>query len=299
LAPAFALTYLERGACYALAEDSTSAIADFDRAIALLAPCLEQAIAYCNRGCAYDALGDFQAALADIRRAIETAPEFTPAYAERERVQARAKSAGVELRALPAMKPDPEVAAQYCEQGWADDARDALVDALVHFGRAIDCCPNYANAYYGRGVVNCKLGRHEHAIEDLNRALDLEPKFPAALAERGLANVELGNFRKGMRDYNRAIAIDDTYAMAHVNKGSAYALQSRWTEAVACLDEGIKLDPEIPEAYFNRAAALDQLQEYQRSLEDLRVYLRLQPDGPLADSVRERLPELEERLKRQ
>lgn len=297
LAPAFGLAYLERGGCFGLKEDNDAAIADFDKAIALLPPGPEQAIAYCNRGSAYAALGHYQAALADIGKAIQIAPEFTPAYTEREKVQKRALDAesDASTKSLPEQYL-PLTTEQYCERAWADCESNDLVRAFVYFSRAVEQSPYYHNAYYGRGVVNAKLRRYEQAAADLNKALELQPRFPAALAQRGLVHVETGDYEQGMRDYNKATEVDPTYAIAHINKGSLYALQEKWSDALDCLDEGIRLGP-TPEAYFNRAAVCEQLGEYQRAIEDLRVFLQLRPHDRLAENARQRLKELEEKRK--
>lgn len=293
IAPVFPLLYLERGNCFVLKGDYYTAITDFDRAVALLPDGIDRAMAYLNRAGTCERLGDLQNALADINRALDTAPEFTPAYGERESIQAKIRSSGqneqlTSERVIEATK-------FFYQHATAAHDKNNLVDALALYSRAIEFSGQYPSIYYGRGVVNAKMQRYQEALIDLNKAIELKPQFPAALAERGLVHVELCNDSQAMQDYDSAIEIDPTYAIAHINKGSLLALQERWKDALKSLDEGIKLKPS-PEAYFNRAACCEKLGDYHCAIHNLRSYLLLQPNNSLTDDINRRLRELEEKL---
>jgi tetratricopeptide (TPR) repeat protein len=294
IAPAFPLLYLERGNCFVLKRDYYTAITDYDRAVALLPDGIERAMAYLNRAGTCERLGDLQNALADINRALDTAPEFTPAYGERERVQAEIRSLGQneQLTSEQVIKATK----YFYHHATAAHDKNNLVDALALYSRAVEFSGRQPSIYYARGVVNAKLRRYQQALIDLNKAIELKPQFPAALAERGLVYVELRNDSQAMQDYDSAIEIDPTYALAHINKGSLLALQEKWKDALKSLDEGIKLRPS-PEAYFNRAASYEKLGDYRCAIDNLRTYLLLQPNNSLTDSINSRLRELEEKLK--
>ncbi len=112
-----------------------------------------------------------------------------------------------------------ESSASLLAEGWARDARGDLNGANEAFSRSSERGSN-ASAYYGRGVVRCKLRSYRAAVADLSRALKVRPRFAAALTERGLAYAESGEVEKAIQDYDAAIAIDPSYGWAHENKGA-------------------------------------------------------------------------------
>ena len=58
--------------------------------------------------------------------------------------------------------------------------------AIEDYDTAINLDPNYADAYYGRGLAYGQLGRVDEAIADLARASELG--VDASLIERVLAS---------------------------------------------------------------------------------------------------------------
>ena len=49
--------------------------------------------------------------------------------------------------------------------------------AIVDWDQAIELNPEYAEAYYVRGVVKHKLGDHDGAEADRKQAIELNPAF--------------------------------------------------------------------------------------------------------------------------
>ena len=73
--------------------------------------------------------------------------------------------------------------------GAADEGLPWLETALLYD-------PNYARAFYTRGMVNVMAGRAEEAIDDMKSAESLSPLDPLLaplLGGRGLAQLQLGH----------------------------------------------------------------------------------------------------------
>ncbi len=295
LAPAFALAYGERGLCYASQGDHRNAIAEYDKAVALLSPGIDQAVAYHNRGVARDQLGDPVSALADFDKAIEIAPELAPAHQEKERVEALL-SRGEDDRGT---RPEPStddvaIVEQLLERGWAASETNDLVTALVAFGQALERDPDNPNAYYARGLTNNKLHRIEEAIADLNRGLDLEPRSPGYLTERGLALHYSGQPESALVDYEAALELDPSYAPGHYNKGFTLTELGRLREALPCFDVAVKLDPRMVDFRAARGEIFKILGDLARAREDLSLCLKLNPDHPKSAGIRDLLKAIEE-----
>ena len=186
---------------------------------------------------------------------------------------------------------DEKIAA-LLEVAWGRDAVGDLESALEAFGKAIERGPN-AGAYYGRGVVRCKLRDYPAAIADLCRAIEMRPRFPAAFTERGLAHVESGDVEKGIQDYDTAIAIDPSYGVAHENKGAACLMLERWAEAVPHLDIALRLSPSQAIARYHRGIAHEMLGDLSRAIRDFQDSVQSDPRGPMAPHAEGRLHALQ------
>src|SRR5688572_17734796 len=154
LAPTFGHAYVNRGVCFRSLSDAdyTSAVADFDRAVALMAAGVERAIAYANRAGTFESAGDLSAALADYSRAAKMGPQlsFTGEGLERVRAKVGAKSVEVECSPDEAKRR----AEAFMAEGWQRSRRGDVVGALAAFQKAIEQSP-LADAFYGRGVASC------------------------------------------------------------------------------------------------------------------------------------------------
>jgi tetratricopeptide (TPR) repeat protein len=80
--------------------------------------------------------------------------------------------------------------------------------AIEHFDRAIDACPNFAEAYNQRGLANYLMERYEQSIPDCRRAVELMPCHFGALAGMGHCYAHLGRTRDAIEAYERALAVN-------------------------------------------------------------------------------------------
>lgn len=293
LVPNFVKAYVNRGVCFLgrKTPDHAAAIADFDRACALLPEGSERAMGgYANRANAHELAGDLDSALEDYTRAVEMA-RFDGAQERIERVRGKiaARGAQPERRTRSARSLEAE--------GWRHKADGDSIGALAAFHKAVDFEAS-PDALYGRGVMNCILRRYPEAIADLTLAIELHPRFPAALTERGLAYVKLGEIDRGIADYDAALGIDPAEPVAYINKGSALCLQDRWTDGLRVLDLALRLDPEHPDAIYNRAGARETLGESAGAARDLEAYLMRVTTGPNVAHAQKRLDKLRARIGR-
>jgi tetratricopeptide (TPR) repeat protein len=133
-----ASAFNRRGHAYVALGDTTHAIADFDRAIALDPKNIQ---AYYNRGVAYFSIRQSDRAIADLDQAIKLDPNNTYAFTNRGVVHAEA-------------------------------GRHAL--ALRDFDQAISLDPTNANALYDRGLVKRMTGDVGGGDADIARARQID-----------------------------------------------------------------------------------------------------------------------------
>jgi tetratricopeptide (TPR) repeat protein len=63
---------------------------------------------------------------------------------------------------------------------------------------------------------------YQNAIRSYDRAIEINPNYADAYYNRGLAYKNLKDYQNAIRSYDRAIEIDPNYANAYCNRGSAY-----------------------------------------------------------------------------
>ena len=69
-----------------------------------------------------------------------------------------------------------------------DDLKD-YNGAIADYTKAIELNPNYANAYYNRGISKHNLKDYNGAISDYNKAIEIDPNYANAYYNRGFQNI--------------------------------------------------------------------------------------------------------------
>lgn len=134
--------------------------------------------------------------------------------------------------------------------------------AIQDFSRVIEINPNFAEAYYGRGLANFDLGNREEAIADYTQALAINPNYIDAYLGRGIAKFAVGDILGTIADANQIITINSNYAPAYKLLGNAYRQQNNQADAIANFKRGAELYLEQKDA-VNCRKCLDNLKQLQ------------------------------------
>jgi protein O-mannosyl-transferase len=154
--------------------------------------------------------------------------------------------------------------------------------AIAQIRRALAIDPNYAEAHNNLGIALSQSGRMDEAIAEYRKALEISPGY--AEAHNNLGNV-LG--RRGHRDeaiahYQQALEIFPGYAEAHNNLGNALLQDGRVTEAIAHFRRALELRPSSTTVHNNLAAALLKNGEARQALAHYEASAEIQPNNPTA-----------------
>jgi len=162
-----------------------------------------------------------------------------------------------------AISLNPQYAQAYYNRGLAKKALGQYEQAIAAYDKAIDLNPQDLKAHYNRGTAKAKLGQRQEAAADFHKAIGLNPQDQDAEAyyNRGNANAELGHHQEAIVDYDKAIGLNPKFAKAHNNLGVAKVALGQYKAAVVDFGNAIDLNQQYAKAYKNRGftkAALGQ-----------------------------------------
>jgi tetratricopeptide (TPR) repeat protein len=140
--------------------------------------------------------------------------------------------------------------------------------AIQCYDKAIEIDPNYADAWYNKGVTLYRLGKHnDEAIQCYDKAIEIDPNYADAWYNKGVTLYRLGKHNdEAIQCYDKAIEIDPHYIKAWYNKGLALSISGKYKEAIHCYDQVIAIDPNSSKAWNNKGNALDDLGKYDEAI---------------------------------
>jgi lipoprotein NlpI len=156
--------------------------------------------------------------------------------------------------------------------------------AIGDYTEVIRSDPNYAAAYYNRGLAYATKGDYDKAIGDNTEVIRSDPNYAAAYCNRGLAYATKGDYDKAISDYTEVIRLDPNYTAAYYNRGIAYgdATIGEYDKAISDYTEVIRLNPNYALAYYNRGFGCGIKGDYDKAISDYTEAIRLDPDYALA-----------------
>ncbi len=149
------------------------------------------------------------------------------------------------------------------------------IDAL---SEAAQIDPEWAEAWFERGVQRADLARHAEAIEDFSRAITLDPAFAYAYYRRadsyrdGLEQLDLAR-----PDYRKVVELDPESEHGHSAQGILLWLDGKYAEAIPWFDRSLEINPRQPYILHNRATCRLVAGDYPRAIEDWTRALELLP----------------------
>jgi tetratricopeptide (TPR) repeat protein len=174
--------------------------------------------------------------------------------------------------AAPAVHEQELTAQQWFERGFAAANID---DQLRFYTEAIRLEPDYALAFYDRGVARDEKGDLEGALQDYGEAIRLKPGYADALNNRGTARYAKGDLKGALQDYNEAIRLRPDFAEAFANRGDVRRDKGDLEGALQDCNEAVRLKPDYALAFYNRSIARRDKGDLEGALQDHNEAIRL------------------------
>jgi tetratricopeptide (TPR) repeat protein len=174
------------------------------------------------------------------------------------------------------------------EKGLGSLAKKDLPASLSHFTKAVQTFPDFYEAYYHLGVAETRLGRLDEAMQAFQKAIDLS-RGKHAWAEFGVGYVLYleGKAEEAVTIIRKGLELDGSSADGYLVLGMALLRVNRLDEAERSAREALLRNPNFAQAYVVLADVYGRRHEYGAQLQDLDAYLKLEPNGPEGEQVRQ------------
>jgi tetratricopeptide (TPR) repeat protein/proteasome lid subunit RPN8/RPN11 len=176
-----------------------------------------------------------------------------------------------------AMRLNPNYADAFFNRGITHVENGELDNAIDDYSQAIRINPNYAKAHHNRAMAYAAKKDYDKAIEGYTEAIRLDPELASAFVSRGAVYDAMQDHDKAIGDYSEAIRLNPTYRVAHNNRGCAYAEKKEYDEAIHHFDEAIRLNARLVSAYVARGRAWQAKGQLDRANKDYAKAILLDP----------------------
>ena len=167
--------------------------------------------------------------------------------------------------------------------------------AIEQLKLAIKEYPSFTLAFNELGVQYLKLNQLENADEAFQAALKIDPDAFAALINRGIANVMMKRYGEAVPVLRKALKKNDQSAVGHYFLGQALANLGLFEDAEKELLASLELGKEeMKEAHRLLAIIYASRGAKKQAADELEAYLKLAPDTPDAEKLRDKIRQLKE-----
>ncbi|GAB1297456.1 Probable UDP-N-acetylglucosamine--peptide N-acetylglucosaminyltransferase SPINDLY [Apodemus speciosus] len=148
--------------------------------------------------------------------------------------------------------------------------------AFESFTKAVKANPEFAEAFYHRGLCKVKLNK-QNSILDFNRALTLNPKHYQAYLSRVAYYGLKGRYSKAILNCNEAIRLYPESVRAYICRGVLKYYNRNYKLGIIDLSTAVNMDKNSYTAFYNRALCYTKTGEHQMALRDYGIVLLLDP----------------------
>uniref|UniRef100_A0A8C6W6P1 Tetratricopeptide repeat domain 6 n=1 Tax=Nannospalax galili TaxID=1026970 RepID=A0A8C6W6P1_NANGA len=156
----------------------------------------------------------------------------------------------------------------YMEEG-------SLQMAFDSFTKSVKANPEFAEAFYQRGLCKIKLNR-DNSILDFNRAITLNPKHYQSYLSRVAYYGLKGRYSKAILNCNEAIRLYPESVHAYICRGVLKYYNKSYKLAITDLTTAINMDKNSYIAFYNRALCYTKIRELEMALRDYGIVLLLE-----------------------
>jgi len=116
-------------------------------------------------------------------------------------------------------------------------------EAMTSFDRATMANPNYAQAYYEKGVLNVRSRNAQEAVTNLEKAIQLEPKYAPAYKELAEMYFYAGQYPKALSTFEQYRGVAEKSTNTDAEYASFLYLTKKYPEALTEINGVLAKEP--------------------------------------------------------
>jgi tetratricopeptide (TPR) repeat protein len=173
------------------------------------------------------------------------------------------------------------------QKGLERMAKNDPAGSLSHFTKATQSFPGYFEAYYSAGLAEATLGHNDEAKTAFQTSIDLSGgRYALADFAYGYLLCREGNPGEAEIIIRRGLEVEDAAPQGYVVLSEVLMRLNRLDEAEKSAREALLRNAGFAGAYLALADLAERKGEFRAEIQDLDIYLKLQPNGPASDQAR-------------
>jgi Flp pilus assembly protein TadD len=175
-------------------------------------------------------------------------------------------------------------------------AQDGLPTAVLHFQKAIDLYPQYAEAYQLLGVMHLQVGKFAEAEPALQKATEIEPNMSTAYFALGICRNQMRKYPEAETALLKGLELDPASADGHYQLANTYWALERWQDSESHAQKAVTLKPDLAGAHVLEGDIALRKRDMQGALKEYKEGLRLDPKGAMAGPTEQMISKIEQAM---
>jgi tetratricopeptide (TPR) repeat protein len=204
------------------------------------------------------------------------------------------KGSGNTISAIDLSVPE-QARKEYDAGQHALESRD-LDGGIAHLKKAIELHAQFPQAYTLLGMAYNEQKKWKDAQGALEKAVQQDPKAAEAYVQLGSALIPLKDYVGAEKALNQGLLLNPdapSSPMAHYGLATAYFTTGQWKDAEPHAAKTIASQPDFALAHWLMAQIMLKKGDGQGAIAEFQTYLKLDPNGSYAPSVRAVIPKIE------
>ena len=190
----------------------------------------------------------------------------------------------------------PENARHEYEKGQEALKDEKMDEGISHLNKAIKLYDNFPQAYTMLGTAYVQQQNWKEAQPALEKATQLDPKSPTAFFELGAVFNQTKNYPEAEKALNQGLTLNPDAAAGHYELAKAYLAEGKWQDAEPHAKKAVDGLPDLAAAHVLMGNIMLRKGDGPGALHEFQEYLRLEPNGTMAASVKDVIAKIQAAL---